>query len=92
MLNGGVELTGWQFGTNKIDKEHIYRMAWTPMPLSEGEAGLWTGEFREPEEEEYYIAKDLTVYKCNHKGTEKKHIAKVVKIKKHEYYIIEGKA
>lgn len=85
------ESRGWNFNAKEIDKEHLYRIAWGPLPSNKGKAGLWTGEIRNPKEGEHYIdGKELVVYEAIQDMKMAKHIAKIVTVQKYEYYVIES--
>jgi hypothetical protein len=77
----------WSFSIDKVDKEHLYRIAYDKT----GIAGLWTGEYRIPKRGECYIDdKELIVYEAMCDMLSFRHIAKIVKIQQHVHYTIEG--
>jgi hypothetical protein len=85
------EARRWNFNAKEIDKEHLYRIAWGPLPNDKGKAGLWTGEIRNPKEGEYYIdGKELIVYESLWDMKVARAIAKIVTVKKYEHYVIES--
>jgi hypothetical protein len=82
----------WYFRKDKVSKDGLYPLGdfLTPKQYYQY-AAVWTGEKREPKKGEWYISGAVpTAYKAINDLTEKYHIAKVYKIKKHEYWTLEG--
>lgn len=81
----------WHFREDGITKNGLYHLGDFISPKQYyNYAAIWNGEFREPKKGEWYLSGAIpTAYRAIKDYNEKFHIAKIVKVEKHEYYTIE---
>jgi hypothetical protein len=80
----------FKFRDDRVDEYSLYKLV-NCLDNHKNKAAIWTGEFRPPKEGEWYLSGSIVqAYKTDCDLRESYHIAKIVTVKKVEYYMIES--